>query len=58
VRDGKSRQVCLRRKQEEQWQLAEHYQYQMEKLAELKETCLELQQTVTEIIEKRVQKFP
>lgn len=58
VRDGKSRQVCLRRDQENLWQLARHYQFQTEKLAELKELCQELQQTMAEVIEKRLQEFP
>jgi hypothetical protein len=58
IREGKSRQICLRREQENLWELAKRYQFQTEKLAELKGACQELQQTITEVIEKRVREFP
>lgn len=58
IRDGKSRQVCLRREQENLWELAKHYQHQMEKFSELKELCGKLRNVVSEVIEKRKRKFP
>lgn len=58
IRDGKSKQVCLRREQEDLWELAKHYQYQIEKIAEIKKACQELQQMMTAVIEKRVREFP
>lgn len=57
-RDGKQRQVCLRRDQEELFELAKRYQFQIEKFSELKGTCDELQATILEIIEKRKKEFP
>ena len=58
VRDGKSRQVCLRKDQAELWDLAKRYQFQVDKLAELKTACQELQTTAAEIVELRVRDFP
>jgi hypothetical protein len=58
VRKKRSRQVCLRREQEKFWPLAEHYQYQMKRLAELKEACSQLQEFVREVIHQRTIEFP
>jgi hypothetical protein len=58
IRDGKSRQICLRKEQEDLWELAKRYQFQTDKLDELKTVCQELQTLVTEVIEKRLRDFP
>ena len=58
VRDGCSRQICLRKDQEEFWQLAKNYQYQTAKLIELKQQCQELGNTIAEVIHKRTMEFP
>ena len=58
VKQKRSRQVCLRRDQEQLWSLAEHYQYQIERLAELKDACAKLQALVREVIDQRAMEFP
>lgn len=58
VREKRSRQICLRRDQENLWPLAQHYQQQVKRLAELKQTCQALQAIVQEIIDKRTMEFP
>ena len=58
VRNGRSRQVCLRRDQGALFEQAKHYQYQMTKLAELKLVCQTLQDTIRSIIEQRTVEFP
>lgn len=54
----RSRQICLRRDQEKLWPLAQHYQYQMKRLAELKQACQALQAMVHEVIDQRTMEFP
>ena len=58
VQQKRSRQVCLRREQEQLWPLAQHYQYQVKKLSELKRACQELQNIVQEVIDQRIMEFP
>lgn len=58
TRNGKQRQVSLRKDQTDLWEKAQHYQYQIKKLTELKKTCTELQDIVIEVIQKRIQEFP
>lgn len=58
IRKGKSRQVCLRREQENLWELAKHYRHQMDKLSELRQICGKLEEIVAEVIEKRKREFP
>jgi len=58
VRQKRSRQVCLRRDQEQLWPLAQHYQYQVKNLSELKRACQALQDIVQEVIGQRIMEFP
>jgi len=58
VKQKRSRQVCLRRDQEHLWPLAQHYQYQVEKLSELKRACQALQGIVQEVIDQRIMEVP
>lgn len=58
VKQKRSRQVCLRRDQEHLWPLAQHYQYQVEKLSELKRACQALQDSVQEVIDQRIMEVP
>lgn len=58
VRQKRSRQVCLRRDQEKLWLPAQHYQYQVKKLSELKRACQALQDIVQEVIDQRTMEFP
>jgi len=57
-RDGKQRQVPLRKDQHHLWQLAEHYQYQVKQLRLCKQTAARLLNLMAEVIEKRLRKFP
>lgn len=58
VRDGRSRQVCLRKNQGALFEQAKHYQYQLKKLSELKTVCQTLQDTIRTVIEQRTVEFP
>jgi len=58
VKQKHSRQICLRRDQEQLWPLAQHYQHQMQRLSELKQECQSLQDMVREVIDKRTMEFP
>ena len=58
VKRNRSRQVCLRRDQEQLWPLAQHYQHQVKRLAELKQACRDLQDMVREVINLRIMEFP
>jgi len=58
VRNGHSRQVYLRKEQEKLWQMAKNYQYQADKLLDLKQRCQELIETVTKVIQNRTMEFP
>jgi hypothetical protein len=54
----KSRQICLRKDQEEYWEHAKNYQFQIEKYLELKQSCNELLNIVNQAIQKRIMEFP
>lgn len=56
--EKKQRQYAVRQDQKELWQKAKNYQKQMHTLSELKKTCLELTDTVHEIIKKRLEQLP
>ena len=57
-RDGRQRQVAIKKEQKQLWDKAKHYQFQLECLAKLKLSCDELQKLVAEIIERRLEEFP
>jgi len=52
-RDGKQRQVSLRKDQLELWTQAKHYQYQIKNLDTAKAICTELLELLASVIEKR-----
>lgn len=56
--DKKQRQVSLKQDQKELWQKAKNYQKQINTLKKLKKTCMELTDTVQEILNQRLEKFP
>lgn len=56
-KDGKQRQISLTKNQKHLWDKAKNYQYQIQKLNELKERCHKLQELVNEVIEKRTEEF-
>jgi len=56
-RDGKQRQISLKKEQKDTWDKAKHYQFQIECLGKLKDSCKELQSLVAEVIEKRTEEF-
>ena len=58
VRNGKQRPIALSKDKAELWALAQHYQFQVAKLSELKKTSAELWDVVWEVIERRLQQFP
>lgn len=58
VRDGKQRQIPLRKDEVELWELVKRYQFQMEKYSELKILCFELQELFMAVIEKRLKELP
>jgi len=57
-RNGKQRQIALKKSQKEEWQLAKNYQKQIEKFLELKSSCAELEKLVKNFIEYRVKEWP
>jgi hypothetical protein len=58
TRNGRQRQVCLRKDQDDLWDMAKYYQHQIKKLSELKDVCLDLQNTVAKVIKNRLKEFP
>jgi hypothetical protein len=54
----KQKQLTLKKGQEEVWQKAKHYQKQTKYYLELKETCSDLLKKVSEILDKRIEKWP
>ncbi len=58
IRDGKQRPIPIGKDKVELWSLVQRYQFQVEKLSELKKRTLELSDVVWEVIEKRLQQFP
>jgi hypothetical protein len=58
TRQGKQRQVPLSKEKHDLWDLAVHYQFQVNKLSELKGVCREIEALVEQIIEKRIREFP
>lgn len=56
--NGGKKQISVPKKNEHLWTKAKNYQYQIRKLAELRARCLELGNTIDEIISKRVQEYP
>jgi len=57
-RDGKQRQISLKKDQKDIWDKAKHYQFQIECLSKLKDSCRVLQNLMAEVIEKRTEDFP
>lgn len=58
VRDGKQRPIPLGKNKVGLWSLAQHYQFQVAKLSELKKVSAELFDMVWEVIERRLEQFP
>lgn len=58
TRDKKQRHIPLRKDNQGLWQLAVHYQHQIDRQSELKKCFKELLKLCCEIIEKRIQEFP
>lgn len=58
TRDGKQRQVPLSQQKQDLWELAVRYQFQIDKLSELKEVCRQIETLVERIIGKRLKEFP
>lgn len=58
VLNGKQRQIPLKKDKVELWELVMRYRFQIEKYSELKKLCLELQELVMAVIEKRLKEFP
>jgi len=58
VRDGKQRQISLKKDDKESWDLASHYQHQMKCLGELRQLFKELVELTSSVIEKRIKEFP
>ena len=56
--EKKQRQIALKKSQREIWQKAKHYQKQTKYFLELKETCSDLIKKVSEILDKRIEKWP
>ena len=54
----KQKQIALKKSQREIWQKAKHYQKQTQYYLELKETCSDLVKKVSEILDKRIEKWP
>ena len=57
-REGKQRQIAVKRDDKRFWDKAKHYQFQLECLGKLKQGSDELQRLVVEIIERRLEEFP
>lgn len=57
-KDGKQRQIALRKDQEDIWEKAKHYQQQIQYLSQLKKTCKELVYAAEKMIEKRIEECP
>jgi hypothetical protein len=57
-KNGKQRQISLKKSENEKWQLATRYQYQIEQLKEVKRICIELENTILEVINERIKDFP
>lgn len=58
VREGKQRSIPLGKDKAELWPLVQRYQFQVEKLSELKKATSELADVVWKVIERRLQQFP
>lgn len=59
VRIGKKQKLIpLKKDNYHQWDLAKHYQYQIDKLKELTMAQQDLEALVKEVIEKRTMEFP
>ena len=57
-RNGKQRQISLKQDEKELWDRTKHYQFQINRLAQLKEKCTELQQLMSKVIEARTEECP
>lgn len=57
-KDGKQKQVPLRKNQKVIFEQAQNYQKQMKYVSELKEMLIELEKLVKEIIEQRIEEWP
>ena len=56
--DGKKKQVSISKSKVELWIKAQHYQYQIKKLAEFRQVSKELGDLISEVINKRIEEFP
>jgi hypothetical protein len=56
-KDGKSKQIALRKNQRVIWQQAKNYQKQMDTINVFKKYCLDLEKIMREIIKQRTKKF-
>lgn len=56
--DKKQKQLTLKKSEGEIWQKAKHYQKQTQYYLELKEACSDLVKKVSEILDKRIEKWP
>ncbi len=57
-KNGKQRQIALRKDQKEIWERAKNFQTQMQYLSELKEHTLKLEKLIKSMIEKRLEDWP
>lgn len=56
--DKKQRQISIKQERKAYWQKAKNYQKQIKTLAELKETCEQLTDTVRTILNQRLEELP
>ena len=58
VKEGKQRQIPLRKEEGNLWDLTDRYQYQMKQLYEFQKIVSEIRKLILEVLEKRLMKFP
>lgn len=58
MKEGKQRQVPLRKEEGALWDLAVHYQHQMTQLYEFQRQSFEIRKIILEVLGKRLMEFP
>jgi hypothetical protein len=57
-KNGKQKQIPLKKDEAELWPLVTMYQFQMDQLKEVRSMCAELDALILEIITARIKEFP